>query len=406
MPSAVIKKGKGKFFGIALAVILACFFFFTFGLIVGKIGAGKLSLNVSPNLYAETELPAAFNNTLFKQVWTIIRDDYVDKGKLNDKDLFYGALAGFVSGVGDPYTVFFDPETTKEFEEQISGQFQGIGAEIGLKDGAVVVVAPLPDTPASRAGILAGDRIFAVDGQDIFGLSLDKVVRLIRGEKGTTVKLLLSRGEDDAKELSIVRDVIEIKSVKWTWRDDGIVYVEISAFNEDTALLFKKFVKEVKGKDPKGIIVDLRNNPGGLLDAALELSAYWLENKLMLIEKFGDGKEIKYDSDTNALFGNKKTIVLVNKGSASGSEILAGALQDNKAATVVGQQTFGKGSVQALKKLPDGSSVKITIAKWLTPSGRSISDEGVAPDVVVEITKNDVEEKRDPQLEKAVELLK
>lgn len=406
MSNEVSKKSKGKIFSIAIAVILACFFFFAFGMIVGKIGSGKLTLNINPNLYAETELPAAFNNTLFKQVWTIIKDDYVDKDKLTDKDLFYGALTGFVSGVGDPYTVFLDPETTKDFEDQISGQFQGIGAEIGLKDGAVLVVAPLPDTPAARAGILAGDRIFAVDGKDVFGLSLDTVVRMIRGEKGTTVKLLISHEGDEAKELSIVRDVIEIKSVKWTFRDDGIAYVEISAFNEDTTPLFNKFVKEAKGKELKGIIVDLRNNPGGLLDSALELSAYWLENKLILIEKFGDGTETKYDSDNNAPLKKNKTVILVNQGSASGSEILAGALQDNQAATIVGKQTFGKGSVQALKKLPDGSSVKVTIAKWLTPNGRSISDEGVAPDVVVEITKKDIEDKKDPQLDKAVELLK
>jgi len=406
MPSAVIKKGKGKIFSIALAVILVCFFFFTFGLVVGKIGAGKLSFNVNPDLYAETELSAAFNNTLFKQVWTIIQDDYVDKGKLVDKDLFYGALAGFVNGVGDPYTVFLDPETTKDFEDQISGQFQGIGAEIDMRDGVIIIVAPLPDTPAARAGLQPQDKIFAVDGKEVFGMSVDDVVRLIRGEKGTIVKLLIASGEEDPREVSIMREVIEIKSVKWTFRDDGIAYVKINAFNEDTNALFDKFIKEAKTKELKGLILDLRNNPGGLLDASLQISANWLKKKLILVEKFGDGNEMKYDSDNNAPLENYKTVVLVNQGSASASEIVAGALQDNKAATIIGKKTFGKGSVQTLKKLPDGSSVKITIAKWLTPSGRSISDEGVSPDVVVEITKKDVDDKKDPQLEKAVELLK
>ncbi len=390
---------------ITLVVIAFIFLFYMAGYISGKLGEGKIELKVNPQLYQETDLPEMFSGTLLQQIWSVIKTDYVDQENIDEKELYYGALKGFVAGVGDPYTVLLDPETAKEFDQQISGEFEGIGAEIAIKDGIVTVVAPLPDTPADKAGLLAGDKIYAVDGTEVIGMSLDKVVRMIRGPKGTEVTLLIVRGDDEAKELIIARGVIELKSVKWSFRPDGLAYIELNSFNGDTTDLFNQAAAEIVAKKPKGIILDLRNNPGGLLDTAIDICSFWLDSEVAVIERFGDGRETEYKTENKSPLKGFPTVVLINKGSASGSEILAGAFQDYGIATTVGEQSFGKGSVQVLKKLPDGSSIKVTIAKWLTPKGTSINDQGIAPDVAVEITKEDFDNKKDPQLDKAVELL-
>jgi len=374
--------------------------------VLGKVTSGKINLNFNPDIYKETELPDVFKNTLTQQIWTIINSDFVDKSKIDDKELFYSALRGLVGGLDDPYTMFLDPETTKEFDEQISGQFQGIGAEIAIKDGGIItIVAPMPGTPSEKVGLLAGDKIFSVDGKEVTGMPLEKVVRMIRGEKGTTVTLMIVRGDEDPKEYVITRDMIEMKSVTYEFRKDGLAYVQMSGFNTDTNELFEKFIKEAKKNKVKGIILDLRNNPGGLLEMALEISSKWVDNKVILIEKFGDGREIKYTSSGSPDLAGMKTVVLINQGSASASEIVAGALQDYQLATIIGKTSFGKGSVQELKSLPDGSSIKVTVAKWLTPSGRSINEAGIKPDQEVNFTKEDSQNKKDPQLDKAAEIL-
>ncbi|NQT49637.1 S41 family peptidase [Candidatus Kuenenbacteria bacterium] len=390
---------------IVLFILVILGVFFAGGFIIGKLTDGKINYKVNPDLYKQTKLPEVFDSGLIKQVWTIIQNDFVDKDKISEEDLYYGALKGFVAGLDDPYTVLFEPQTAKDFDDQIAGEFQGIGAEIGIKDGIVTIIAPLPDTPADKAGVMAGDKVFAVDDQEIFGMGLDEVVHLIRGEKGTPVKLLIVRGEEVAQEITIVRGVIELKSVKWEFRNDGLVYLEVNAFNGDTNKLFNEFVLEVKNRKPKGIIFDMRNNPGGLLETALDISSMWIENELIAIEKFGDGREIEYSAGKSAALKDYKTVILINQGSASGSEIVAGAFQDYNIAKIVGMTSFGKGSVQALKKLPDGSSIKITIAKWLTPKGKNINEEGIIPDVEIDLTKEDFLAEKDPQLDKAVEIL-
>ncbi len=394
-----------RIFFIALVVLL--FILFTGGgFVLGKVTTGKLNLKINPNVYQETALPEIFQNSLTRQVWSIINNEFVDKSKLDDKELFYSALRGLVGGLGDPYTDFFDPETTKDFNEQIAGQFAGIGAELSVKEGGIMtVVAPLPETPAEKAGILSGDKIFSVDGKEVTGMPLEKVVRMIRGTAGTTVTLVIVRGDEEPKDFVITRDIIEIKSVKYEFRADGLAYLQISGFNADTSELVSKFEKELKTRKPRGIILDLRNDPGGLLETALDIGSKWVEKDTLLIEKFGDGREIKYTAGNKAVFKGYPTVVLINQGSASASEIVAGALQDYKLGTLVGKKSFGKGSVQMLKSLSDGSSVKVTVAKWLTPNGRSINEEGIQPDVEVDITKEDVQNKKDPQLEKAIELL-
>jgi len=390
---------------LGFLVVLLLAIFFAGGFTLGKIMDGKISFKGDIDLYKPTKLSNLFGSKLLEQVWTIIKTDFVNKDKIDEKKLFYGALTGFVAGLEDQHTTFLDPETTAEFEDSISGAFEGIGAEIALKEGLLTVVSPIQGSPAERAGVQPGDIIIKVDGKDIVGLSVEKAARLIRGPKGTEVTITIVRGEDDPQDLKIVRDIITTKSVEWQFRDDGIAHLKLKAFNDDTVELMQKFAKEVKAKSPKGIVLDLRNDPGGLLDAALSVCSLWIEDQVVLVEKFGDGKETKYQAEKNAPFKKIPTVVLINQGSASGSEIVAGALQDHGIAKLVGKKSYGKGSVQELKMLPDGSSLKITVAKWYTPKMRTIDQLGIQPDVEVDLKKADVEAKKDPQLEVALQEL-
>jgi len=403
----MLKKNKGLKLGLSFfALLLLLGTFFAGGFIVGKVTDKKISLKVDDSLYQQTELPAMFQNNLIKQVWSVLKNDYVDKDKIDQQKLFYGALSGFVEGIGDPYTVFLDPEMNEDFQTQIEGKFEGIGAELGLKDKIATIIAPMPESPAEKAGLQSGDKIISVDSKETFGMTIEQVVRMIRGPKGSTVTLLILRGADDPLEVKIVRDVILMKSVTSEFRKDGLAYIHISSFGEDTLESFQKFAAEVKKNNPQGLIIDLRNDPGGLLDTALEICGYWIKDgEPVLIEKYGDGSEVKSFAKNGAEFSGIPTVVLINQGSASASEILAGALQDYGFATIVGMTSFGKGSVQELRPLPDGSSVKVTIAKWLTPKGRSINEEGIKPDIEVDVTKADAEKKIDAQLNKAIELL-
>lgn len=344
---------------------------------------------------------------LLWDVWSRVKNDYVHKNTPDTK-LFYGALAGIVASLGDPYSVFLTPETSEKFHESLSGSFQGIGAEIGIKKNQLLIITPLPDTPADKAGLRTGDKILKIDRVNTAGMPLDEAVSKIRGKKGTTVVLTIYRdGEEKERDVSIVRSTIEVKSVTWKLLDDPTIgYVKVSNFNEDTEGRFQEAVNYMLGKRVKGIILDLRNNPGGFLDTAIQMAGYWVDGQTVVIEQYdGDHRE-EFKARMNARLEKMPTIVLVNEGSASASEIVSGALQDYGSATLVGMKTFGKGSVQDVKPLKDGSSVKLTVAKWLTPKGRMIDEEGIKPDIEVEISKEDFEANRDPQLQKATELLK
>jgi len=343
---------------------------------------------------------------LFWEAWDALKQNYVDRSELTDKQLFYGALRGLVAAVYDPYTVFMDPQVTKEFEDDLSGTFEGIGAEIGIKEDILTIVAPLPGMPAEKAGLKAGDKIYAINGTSTAGLNTDEAVRRIRGPKGTQVTLSIFRqGFKAIQDFTITRDSIVVKSVNAKLREDGIYIIEISNFNNDTLNLFNSAVRDVISKNPKGIILDLRNNPGGYLDTAIELASEWIEGGVVVSEKYSDQRLDEHLSRGRARLKDFATVVLVNQGSASASEIVAGALQDYKKATIVGKKTFGKGSVQTMQNLSDGSSIKITVAKWLTPKGRSISDEGIKPDIEVELTEEDYNKDNDPQIDKALEIL-
>ena len=390
---------------IAIVVVLVLVILFMAGFVIGKVTTGKISLKVNPDLYKQTVLPDLFDNTLTEQVWTMMKADYFDKDKLDEKKMFYNAMSGFVAGAGDPHTTFFDPDTSKDFDSQIDGRFGGIGAEINIKDSILTVVAPLPGTPAEKAGLKTGDKIYSIDSKDTIGMALDTAMHLIRGEAGTKVTLLVVTGDEMSRDVVIERAIIEIKSVKWEFRKDGIALLTISTFGSDTTALMDQFVVEVKKNNPNGIIVDLRNDPGGLLDTSIDVCGYWLSNKLALVERFADGHEAKYETKRGATLSNYKTVILSNGGRASASEIMAGAFQDYKTATIIGEKSYGKGSVQELRQLPDGSSLKLTVAKWFTPNGRTIDKTGISPDIEVKVTKEDFEKKIDVQMNKAVEMI-
>lgn len=344
----------------------------------------------------------------FWDIWKTVKERYVETPP-SDAKMFYGAVAGMVGSLGDPYSVFFDPEYAQKFTKELEGEFEGIGAEIGIKQNVLTVIAPLPGTPADKAGIQAGDRILAIDGVDTTGMIVDDAVSRIRGDKDTKVKLLIMReGFKEPKDFEITRGKITVESVKWKVSNVGgkkIGEITITHFNEKTEAKFNEAVRAILLEEPAGIILDLRNNPGGFLDTAVSVSGEWISHDVVVIEKFSDGTKKNYASDGSARLSDIPTVVLVNGGSASASEIVAGALQDHAKATLVGEKTYGKGSVQDYTEFPDRSALKLTVALWLTPSGRSINKEGIAPDMEVKMTPADFEADKDPQRDMAIDIL-
>ena len=299
-----------------------------------------------------------------------------------------------------------DPKIAKEFSNDLAGTFEGIGAELGKKNDIITIVAPLAGMPAEKAGLQAGDQIYAVDGESTAGLTIDEVVNKIRGPKGTKVTLTIFRkGFEKTEDITIIREMIIVKSVKTKISEDGIFIITITNFNDDTSDLFKQAVAEAVSKNPKGIILDLRNNPGGYLETAIDVASEWIDEGIIVSEQFSQEKKNEYKNRGLARLKNFPTVVLVNQGSASASEIVAGALKDYGKATIVGMKTFGKGSVQTLEDMDDGSSIKITVAKWLTPKGYNINDQGITPDIQIDLTLEDYNADKDPQINKAIEIL-
>ncbi|PLX28978.1 peptidase S41 [Candidatus Parcubacteria bacterium] len=318
-------------------------------------------------------------------IWDKIKARHVSQ-PVDEVSLFYGSLEGLVSGLDDPYSIYFPPQKAKEFTRDLSGEFEGIGAEIGLRDEQITVIAPLPGSPAEQAGLKPGSKIFAIDGEDIAGLSLEEVVLKIRGKRGTEVTITVtSNGFDTLEDIVIVRDTINVPTVLWEKKENGIVYLRVSYLNESTWMEFDKAVKEILLESPQGLVFDLRSNPGGYLDTSVRIAAEWVEEGAIVLERFNDGSEETYTAEQGRhRFVGIPTVTLIDQGAASGSEIIAGALQDHNLATVIGQTTFGKGSVQEFEILPDGSALKLTVAKWFTPHGRQIDEKGVEPDEIIE----------------------
>ncbi|MBI5731740.1 MAG: PDZ domain-containing protein [Candidatus Magasanikbacteria bacterium] len=340
--------------------------------------SSAVNIKISGLNDAKTEKTVNFS--LYWDVWNRLQEKYIGQ-PVKDSNLFYGSLEGMAAATGDPYTIFLRPQKAERFNQDLSGTFSGIGAELGMKKDLITIIAPLADSPAEKAGIKAGDKILAVDGKETYGWTLDEAVSKIRGLKGTPVKLLiLSNGQKAPREVTIIRDIIKVKSVVWEMKDNNIAYLKIANFSEDTAELFDEAVRKITLKNPQALVLDLRNNPGGYLDTAVRVASEWITKGAIVQEKFSDGRVETYLTNGKHRLDGLKTWILVNQGSASASEIVAGALQDYGQAMVAGEKTFGKGSVQDYEQLPDGSGLKITVAEWLTPKGRQINKNGVMPD--------------------------
>lgn len=331
-----------------------------------------------------------------------IQEQYVLQ-PVDSTKMFYGALSGLVRSLGDPYSTFFTPEAATAFKNDLDLSIEGIGAEIGFKEKRPAIIAPLPASPAERAGLKAGDLLLNVDEKDVTGLTIDEIVGFIRGKAGTKVKIAVER---QAKELSftVQRERITIASVTTRRLKDNIALVQVVSFNEETLSKFDEIVRGLLLDKPQGIILDLRNNPGGLLDVAVDLTGEFIGKRVVVKERDAAGQERTDTAGRDARLPSTPLIVLVNGGSASASEIVAGALQDSKRARIVGTKTFGKGSVQTLEPLPDGSQLKLTIARWFTPLGRTIDGIGITPDLTVEDPTKAGDE-NDLQLQRALKLL-
>lgn len=376
------------------------------------IGDSGVENTLSPDeaiFLNKTNQDKTIDFSLFWKVWGLLKSKYVDNQKLDAHALFYGAIKGMLAATGDPYTTFFDPKENAAFQEDISGTFEGIGAEMGVQNEVLTVIAPLEGTPAEKAGLLAGDKIIKIDDQATSSMSLDEAVGKIRGAKGSEVKLtLFHNGDEEARDIVVKRDVILVKSVRFEMKENAIAYIRISRFGDDTNKEFQEAVKQTIDKKAKGLIIDMRNDPGGFLETAVDIASVMLpSDKVVVMEENGAGERKEIKSRGGDVLSQIPTVVLINEGSASASEILAGALKDNRDnVTLVGKKSFGKGSVQELTSVSKDTAVKITVARWLTPAGNQINTVGIAPDIEVNITREDIDNKRDPQLDKALEILK
>jgi len=359
--------------------------------LVNPLNALQALTRLSPNA------PAVYDGVL-----KLVQQQYVLQ-PVDSTKLFYGALSGLVRSLGDPYSTFFTPEAATAFKNDLDLSIEGIGAEIGYKEKRPAIIAPLPASPAEKIGLKAGDYLLTVDEKDVTGLSIDEIVSNIRGKAGTKVKILVERS---AEELSftVQRERITIASVTNRRLDGNLALVQVVSFNEETLPKFDTIVRDLLLDKPKGIILDLRNNPGGLLDVAVDLTGEFIGKKVVVKERDAAGQERTDSSERDARLPQTPLVVLVNSGSASASEIVAGALQDEKRATIVGTKTFGKGSVQTLEPLADGSQLKLTVARWFTPLGRTIDGTGITPDIIAaDPTK--AGDENDTQLKQAIRTL-
>jgi len=393
---------------LSLLLLLGSFYM---GVNVGR-GEGSQNQNNdnNPIVNIEKGKPEDVDFSSFWKAWEIIDSKYVSYATTTEtQERVWGSIQGLAASLGDPYTVFFPPVEKKAFDQELSGNFEGVGMEIGIRDNILTVVAPLKGTPADRAGMQPGDKIIRIEDKITSNMTVEEAVMLIRGEKGTGVTLTIVRGNDEPEEVTIIRDVIDLPIIE-TETKDGVFIIRLYNFSAPAANEFRGALRDFINSNSDKLILDLRGNPGGFLDSAVDMASWFLPaGEVVVREDFGGNEESRI---FRSIFGrnifneNLKMAILVNGGSASASEILAGALSEHGVAKLVGTQTFGKGSVQELVPVTSDTSLKITIARWLTPQGKSISEGGLTPDVVVEMTEEDIENDRDPQLEKAIEMLK
>jgi carboxyl-terminal processing protease len=368
-------------------------------LYAGKVGSGQVIVDPA------TDVEFA----LLHGVWRLLLRHYIQPTDLEVQPMLFGAASGLVDAVGDPYTTFMTPKQNNDFQQALQGKLEGIGAQLTLREGAVVVVAPLKGSPAQAAGLQPEDAIITVDDVDVTQENLNQVVQRIRGRKGTKVTLgILRKGEDELRSIAIVRDEIKVPSTEFEFRKTGsgsVGIITINQFGEATARDVEKEVRELLQKNVDGLILDVRFNGGGYLERAIEMVSMFIQQgEVVSVARKNMEPEHHYVNG-RPLTTDTPLVVLVNEGSASASEILAGALQDHSRAKIIGKKTFGKGTVQEVFELPGGSSIRITVAHWLTPNGKNLSTDGVEPDIVIERTMDQIREEVDPQMDAALEWL-
>ncbi len=396
---------------IIISAVVAAVFFYA-GAEYGRDKAYVAA--ASSNLENKTlGQPANVDFSAFWKAWNVINEKYVSSATstttISDQEKVWGAIQGLTASLGDPYTVFFPPVEAELFASDIRGNFEGVGMEVVSENGALTVVAPLKGSPAEKAGVLPGDIILKIDDTSTADLSTESAVQLIRGDKGTPVRFSIYRlGNTEPLEITVTRATIDLPTIATKDLGNGIYKIDLYSFSATSPNLFRNALRSFVQSGNKKLILDLRGNPGGYLEAAIDMASWFLPSgKVVVRESFGEGKEeTVYRSKGYDVFNESYDfVILVNGGSASASEILAGALAEHGVATLVGEKTFGKGSVQELVDITPETSIKITIARWLTPNGLSISKQGVEPQINVPFTKEDAEAKRDPQLEAAVKFL-
>jgi len=343
---------------------------------------------------------------LFWQVWEKLENEYLDSTKINEGEMVYGAIRGMTAALGDPYTAFLPPEDNQDSKEDLAGQFEGVGIQLGFREGVLAVVAPLKGTPAEKAGVQAGDLIAKIDERDTQGISLPESVELIRGEKGTQVTLGLVR-EGEYLEIEIIRGTIKVRSVELEWKDE-VAYVRLSRFGDETKKEWNEVVREIVRHQPRveKMVLDLRNNPGGYVDGAVYLASEFLEEGDLVVTQQEKWSKSDLRTERQGKLQRVKIVILLNQGSASSSEILAGALKDQGQAVLVGEKSFGKGTVQEVIDFRGGSGLHVTTARWLLPSGKWIHENGIEVDHEVEFDRVKWQDEGvDNQLEKALEVL-
>lgn len=389
-----------KNFFILIFVLIILFSVYNIGVLVGR---RELSFTDFKLQILKNQQNPDIDFSLLWDVLKSIEEEY--PGSIDYQKILYNTVNGALEGLDDPYSYFMTEEEGRMLLEETEGYFGGIGAEVGVKNDNFQIMSVLEDTPAQKAGLLAGDIILRVDGEDISGMNLYEVVKKIRGTPKTQVKLTIQReGWSKPKDFTIERDIIVIKTVKYELKNNNIAYIKIIQFSQNTFQELSDAVNFFKDKKIKGIILDLRDNPGGELDVVVDVASLFLNKKPVLIEKMKGEKTTTLYTSKPTIFKDEPVVVLVNNGTASAAEILAGAIRDNKRGILIGEKTFGKGSVQKVEKIR-GGYLRLTIAFWLTPSGKSINKEGLDPDIKVEMSENDIKNKNDLQLKKAIEYL-
>lgn len=397
---------------LSILIPVVIVFSFLFGLQVGKVqvnatGAGDKVLSS----FIDSTIPNSRPNlSLFWDVWDRLQGQYVDPKALNSSTMLYGAIKGMVASLNDPYTVFMDPAESKEFKNNLQGTLEGIGAELSMKDKNLVIMTVLKDSPAEKAGLKANDVILKIDDSVTTDMTIYQAITKIRGEKGTSVKLLMYRKEKgDSFEVTITRDTIRLDSITFEDKGGGIFYIGLHQFTDSTKMELDDAISKIILKEPKGIVLDLRNNGGGYLQASVDVLSEFLSGKkeVVGIHRRNTKDDVKDVTSGSGRLSKIPLIVLINGSSASASEIVAGAVQDLKRGIIMGEKSYGKGTVQEIEdNLSDGASLRITIAKWFTPLGRSIDKTGVIPDTVVKLTDDDLKKGRDPQLDAAMKVLR